>query len=665
MRKGIVSGNRFLVLLIGLSLFVSDGFGFKYTRVIVYPSSVSSDANGPLDLRAELNYDTAHLNAPIAVVMHGYSPTTTFNDIRANAQSLRDAGFFAVSVAMRGRDTSDGIRDSGGVEIFDIYDAVEAVKVSTYKQYLNPDIVYITGYSGGGGNVMSALTKFPDYFRAGSSFFGMSDYGYNPQDGWYFDGAGSSHQVQMNTDIGNPTLGNPLVTDRYMARASNLASKNNPYSEIHLFVNYSEPTCPLINDTSYRDNAMSAETFAGEFSNITVHIGGYGEYEDFDGDSINDPEELQSWPHGFPTAAQQKAAESWFLGRLLNGQIPQPVLNNEDTLFVAGYVKTKPFFLWLGDGQNAAAELHYILSSSQKSFAMNILSSDTSVTGRLEIDVHDMAGQTVQVLLNGIMVDEFTAVDSYLYNTVNHGDVLVLRLPQVMEKTPDLNGDSEVDLLDFAAFAQEWQSNHEDHPSDLNSDGIVDEGDLLIFSENWYNGKPHRLYFTSMDSDPGWAREGQWQFGQPAGQGGVWHGNPDPSSGYSGPNVFGVNLEGDYALQVAGPYCLTLGPVDCRGYEKISLQFARWLNTDEPYYIDSRIEYSMNGIDWNVLWRHEGLMPVTDSMWTQVDYGLGSAADNQETVYIRWSYKILNNRVWPFSGWNIDDVELWGKSIDK
>ncbi len=125
-----------------------------------YKSTVTSDADGPLDLVAELNYDDSRSNAPLAVVMHGYSGSTgKLGEVRGNAQYLRDKGFFAVSVAMRGRDGADGIRDSGGLEIYDIYDAVEAVKMD-YLGLVNPDIVYLTGYSGGGGNTMAALCKF-------------------------------------------------------------------------------------------------------------------------------------------------------------------------------------------------------------------------------------------------------------------------------------------------------------------------------------------------------------------------------------------------------------------------------------------------------------------------------------------------------------------------
>jgi hypothetical protein len=124
---------------------------------------------------------------------------------------------------------------------------------------------------------------------------------------------------------------------------------------------------------------------------------------------------------------------------------------------------------------------------------------------------------------------------------------------------------------------------------------------------------------------------------------------------------FGVNLQGDYSLTVSGPHWLTLGPIDCRGYENISLEFARWLNTDEPYYIDCRVEVSNNNIDWTVLWQSEGTEFITDDQWMLMDYGLNSVAEDQPTVYIRWGYGVRNVRVWPFSGWNIDDVVIKGK----
>ncbi len=392
-----------------------------------YSSSVSATGSGdPLDLVTLLDYDTTMVNAPIMVLMHGYS-TGGGNSIASyyqQAQRLRDAGFFVLTVAMRGRDGSQGVRDSGGVEIHDIYDAVEAVKTQ-FAGIVNPTSVSITGYSGGGGNVMSALTKFPDYFRVGAAFFGMSDYGYDAAHSWYADGASTSHQAQMNTDVGNPLTGGDAVTDRYLARASNLGSKNNPYSEIHLFVNADEEVCKPVQSTSYRDNAVASATYDGEFDNVTVHIGQAGTYHDFDGDGTNDANEQQYWPHGKPTANQQAAAEQWYLTRLLSGEIAQPTLNDQDQLLVLGYVKTSKFSLWLGDGQNAAGDLDYSLSDEEMTFDLALASNDASVTGVLQVDTSRLGDRPVNVLLNGEQVDSFSGGGLYTFTGLGDQDSLV------------------------------------------------------------------------------------------------------------------------------------------------------------------------------------------------------------------------------------------------
>ena len=59
-----------------------------------------------------------------------------------------------------------------------------------------------------------------------------------------------------------------------------------------------------------------------------------------------------------------------------------------------------------------------------------------------------------------------------------------------------------------------------------------------------------------MNTNPGWTMQGQWAWGQPTGGGGLSYGNPDPTAGYTGSDVCGVNLGGDYSTTVGGPYYL-------------------------------------------------------------------------------------------------------------
>ena len=172
-------------------------------------------------------------------------------------------------------------------------------------------------------------------------------------------------------------------------------------------------------------------------------------------------------------------------------------------------------------------------------------------------------------------------------------------------------------------------------------------------------GTPHAICSFPLDANPGWPVSGQWAFGQPTGQGGASHGYPDPASGHTGVNVLGVNLNGDYSTTVGGPYYVTLGPVDLRGVADVELKFERWLNTDYQPYAAAKVEVSTTGTSWQQLWQNGSGTALTDSSWQAVALPAG-VADNQRTVWFRWSYQTFN-QAYPYSGWNIDDIEIWGR----
>ncbi len=83
---------------------------------------------------------------------------------------------------------------------------------------------------------------------------------------------------------------------------------------------------------------------------------------------------------------------------------------------------------------------------------------------------------------------------------------------------------------------------------------------------------------------------------------------------------------------------------------------------DDPAYVESAIEVSNTGGEpWTTVWEHTR-SDLTDSSWRIVEYDISSVADDQETVYIRWGYEVLEY-AYPYSGWNIDDIELWGNPM--
>jgi hypothetical protein len=173
-----------------------------------------------------------------------------------------------------------------------------------------------------------------------------------------------------------------------------------------------------------------------------------------------------------------------------------------------------------------------------------------------------------------------------------------------------------------------------------------------------YVSPPRVLYFP-LDTDPGWLRTGQWAFGRPTGAGGTTHGFHDPASGFTGLNVYGINLNGDYSIAVGGPYYLTTGPLNLSAYTGVTLQFKRWLNSDYPPYVFETIDVSPNGgATWSSVWSNPPSAEVSDAAWTNVSYNISAAADGRTNVMIRWGHRIGQSGAFAYSGWNIDDVEI-------
>ena len=189
------------------------------------------------------------------------------------------------------------------------------------------------------------------------------------------------------------------------------------------------------------------------------------------------------------------------------------------------------------------------------------------------------------------------------------------------------------------------------------ADGFASGAAVITVEDN--DVPEHEIIVPVFDlsTDPGWSCEGQWQFGKPMGQGGAMFGNPDPLGGFTGTNVFGVNLNGDYATVVGGPYYLTVGPLDFTNYRDVSVQFRRWLNSDLEPYVRVAVEVSTNGTAWSAVWSN-GQLGCYENAWNLVEYSL-PAADRASRVFVRWSYQ-TGPEAFAASGWNLDDIVFMG-----
>ena len=65
---------------------------------------------------------------------------------------------------------------------------------------------------------------------------------------------------------------------------------------------------------------------------------------------------------------------------------------------------------------------------------------------------------------------------------------------------------------------------------------LVDESGSMYTEHAWIPGM-----IASMEADPGWTLEPQWQYGVPA------YSSGGPVGGFTGARVIGYNLSGDYA----------------------------------------------------------------------------------------------------------------------
>ena len=163
------------------------------------------------------------------------------------------------------------------------------------------------------------------------------------------------------------------------------------------------------------------------------------------------------------------------------------------------------------------------------------------------------------------------------------------------------------------------------------------------------------IYDEPLDSDPSWQAEGDWAFGVPQGNAGS-HGGPDPTSGYTGDNVYGYNLDGGYTNEMAATEWLISPAIDASQGSQTRLEFRRWLQVEQNAYDRAFIQVSADGQNWSTVWANPD-STITDSDWQLVEYDISGVADRRQAVAIRWGLGPTDVG-WTYAGWNIDDVRV-------
>jgi len=192
------------------------------------------------------------------------------------------------------------------------------------------------------------------------------------------------------------------------------------------------------------------------------------------------------------------------------------------------------------------------------------------------------------------------------------------------------------------------------HYATINFSNLDDPLDDTVRVVKLVVGTPEIQHQWMLDSDPEWDTEGEWQFGQPTGDGGSFGFGADPISGHTGLNVYGYNLYGNYPNNLFETY-LTTPPINCSKLVKTSLKFWRWLCVDGFGY--GTIEVSNDAVNWTTVYNCHEWLP--DSIWNEMELDISAVADSQATVYIRWMMA-AEDALYTFGGWNIDDIQIMG-----
>jgi len=186
----------------------------------------------------------------------------------------------------------------------------------------------------------------------------------------------------------------------------------------------------------------------------------------------------------------------------------------------------------------------------------------------------------------------------------------------------------------------------------------LDDPQNSITREVFLSIKERQLLYTwPLNTDPGWEMDGEWAWGVPIGEGGS-SGSPDPESGYTGSNVLGYNLAGNYEDGITDFRYLTMETISCREATDVQLRYRRWLGVRDGDIVKIVGSNDFGASDWQTVWSNSS-QSVLDSSWVSCTHDISGLADGNENVTIVWLMGPTGSSG-NECGWNIDDIEIWG-----
>ncbi len=243
-----------------------------------------------------------------------------------------------VQVDMRGRAWSQGSPDCNGLELYDVIDAIEYAKAHYADYLIDPDLIYFSAGSGGGGNALALAGKFPDYFTAINALCGISDYAK-----WYREDQVGEFRDELDIWIGPLNESNAVA----YAAASGITTIANLHTPLLLVHGELDLRVPASHSRSY---ATAAEQAGKKDLVDYLELAGIGGTGHFENATAEDLATIES--RSAQNLAQHKK---------------RPQLARSGSLVVAGYLVTRYFTVFLAEvGQ--LAQLDYDLD--KKSFIL-------------------------------------------------------------------------------------------------------------------------------------------------------------------------------------------------------------------------------------------------------------------------------------------------------
>lgn len=310
--------------------------------------SYNSTKDAVTGCQYDYSYDDGFTKQVIVVIIPGWGGDKDNID-QATKRRWAERGGFCIAVSMRGRDGASGSRDASAIELHDIYDAILDVR-SNFASKVHKKVL-IVGYSGGGGNALGLCSKFPDLSVVNASFFGMSDYGYDGTDGWYYNNGGA-YTAQIVTAVGDTPANTP---NNYRARYM-IESVAGNYTGGFLYM-YHSPTdsiVPVVHSTNVKD-AFDGASKTNYSYNVST-----------------------DYAHNYPQGnANLITVEPTIWAKVLTQEVWTIAVSG--SIKVTGYIITKRFTIWLDSGYDGVADVVYNVNANSYTV--------TPLTGNMTVNI--------------------------------------------------------------------------------------------------------------------------------------------------------------------------------------------------------------------------------------------------------------------------------------